>query len=168
MQQEWWEERLLSLSLFLHRHPFLLDSGRSQKFQHILKIPFSFSDPWFEFRNAHGSSPLNTKDVELLHNYAIQYLKKFKGRKTPYWNSTGPLVAIKPKLIAYLEGIDFRLKLLEETPRLEFAKTTTSVTVKGLFSVHNKSKTNQGCSPQAVCHWADVEAGQPRVACRVI
>jgi hypothetical protein len=27
---------------------------------------------------------------------------------------------------------------------------------------------NQGCSPQNICHWADVEAGQLRVAGRVV
>ena len=130
-----------------------------------MKIPFFFSDPWFEFRNANGSSPLNTKDVELLHNYAIQYLaiEKYKSGKTQFWNSAGPLVAIKPKLVAYLEGIDFRLKLLEEKPRLDFDKITTNVTVRGLFKIYQKHKSyqSQETKPQRI------ELAMDAVQCRV-
>jgi len=86
----------------------------------------------------------------LLHNYAIQYvaLAKYKGGKTPFWTSAAPLTAIKPKFESYLKGIDYRLKLLEENPRLDIEKTSTSVTVRGLFSVYDRSKTYQS-QPQS-------------------
>jgi hypothetical protein len=52
------------------------------------------------------------------------------------------------------------------------ADKTLMIVLEGMrnsrMAVAANEAWNQGCSPQDVCHWADVEAGQPRVASGVI
>jgi hypothetical protein len=87
-----------------------------------------------------------------LHNYAIQYLahRKFDPE---FWKSAGQLNAIKPKYVAYLEGIDYQTKLLEDTQcsdsDLSGNKSKLKITLKGLFADYDLKKKNyQGQIPK--------------------
>ena len=53
------------------------------------------------------------------------------------------LGAIKPKFVAYLEGIDYRLKLLEETPRVRANDGNINVMVRGFLKEYVPSKSYQ-------------------------
>jgi len=53
------------------------------------------------------------------------------------------LCAIKPKFEAYLEGIDYRLKLLKKTPRERANDGNSTVLVKGFLKEYFPSKTYQ-------------------------
>ena len=52
-------------------------------------------------------------------------------------------LAIKPKFEAYLEGIEYRLKLLESTPRKRATDGKSTVLVKGFFKEYIPNKTYQ-------------------------
>jgi len=83
----------------------------------FFQFPFFFLiSLWFEFRNKDGTVPISLKELEFIHNYALKALAEQKF-DDPFWSSTSVLCAIKPKFEAYLEGIDYLLKLLKETPR---------------------------------------------------
>ena len=117
-----------------------LDSGI---FPHVFSNSnFFLSDPWFEFRNDNGSVPISLKELEFIHNYALKYLadRKFK---EPFWSSAAPLIAIKPKFQAYLEGIDHRWKILQETPRTKAKSGQDTIAVKGFFKEYNPRENYQ-------------------------
>ena len=148
MQQDW-EQLLLPRTLLFQHQPFSRDSGKYQNFPLIFEISnffFFSSDPWFEFRNASGACPVTAKEIQLVHNYALKYLAEKKS-KSAFWASAPPLSAIKPKYKAYLEGIDHRIKILEETPRTETERDTIMFTLKGFFSDYDVSKTFQSQKP---------------------
>ena len=78
----------------------------------------------------------------LVHNHAVQYLARDKNNGCPVKFWATPIAAIKPKYVQYLKSIDYRLKVLEDTPRTNSGdKTTHKVTVKGLFSDFNTAKS---------------------------
>ena len=88
-----------------------------------------------------GASPFTIKECILVHNYAIQFLglKKYSSR-TPFWTSAPPLGPIKAKFIEYLQGIEYRLRILSETPRENFNNTIVKVTEQGLFVEYESKK----------------------------
>ena len=53
------------------------------------------------------------------------------------------LGAIKPKFEAYLEGIDYRLKLLKATPRVRANDGNINVMVNGFFKEYVTAKSYQ-------------------------
>jgi len=131
--------RLLPQSLVQHK-AVSLDSGN---FKHVFPISFFFLiSLWFEFRNKDGTVPISLKELEFIHNYALKTLAEHKF-DDPFWSSTSVLCAIKPKFEAYLEGIDYRLKLLKKTPRERANDGNITVLVKGFLKEYVPSKTYQ-------------------------
>jgi hypothetical protein len=80
--------------------------------------------------------------LALIHNYALKILAERKSND-PFWSSAPALGAIKPKFVAYLEGIDYRLKLLEETPRVRANDGNINVMVNGFFKEYVTAKSYQ-------------------------
>ena len=82
-----------------------------------------------------------------MHNYAIQYLahKKYPPNvgARPFWNSAGPLTPIKPKLVEYLQAIDYRLSILKDTLRDNFNGIIVKSVLQGLFKEYDTTKTYQ-------------------------
>jgi hypothetical protein len=105
----------------------------------------------FDFRNANGDSPITVADMVQLHNYAIAYLAHDKIPPTTgaisFWNSPTVIAALKPRYTEYLQAIDYRLKILKETPRNNF-KDTIVKTSAG-FPVHTWS---QVCTSVLIAH----------------
>ena len=108
----------------------------------FFEFHFFLSDPWFEFRNDNGSVPISLKELEFIHNYALKFLAERKF-KDPFWSSAAPLSAIKPKFQAYLEGIDHRWKILQETPRTKAKSGQDTFAVKGFFKEYNPGENYQ-------------------------
>lgn len=80
--------------------------------------------------------------MEFIHNYALKLLAERKF-KDAFWGFAPVLGAIKPKFEAYLEGIEYRLKLLESTPRKRATDGKSTVLVKGFFKEYIPNKTYQ-------------------------
>ena len=78
----------------------------------------------------------------LIHNHALKYLSE-KIWKKSFWASAPLLHAIKPKFENYLKGIDYRFKLLAETPREEIVRGSNKISCKGLFSEYICGKSYQ-------------------------
>ena len=99
-----------------------------------------------------------------MHNYAIQFLglKKYSGR-TPFWTSAPPLGPIKAKFIEYLQGIEYRLRILSETPRENFNNTIVKVTEQGLFVEYESKKTWQAQTR----HAKEIELAMDKELCRL-
>lgn len=99
-----------------------------------------------------------------MHNYAIQFLglKKYSA-KAQFWSSAPPLGPIKAKFIEYLQGIEYRLRILSETPRENFANTIVKVTVQGLFVEYETKKTIQAQTRHAKV----IELAMDKELCRL-
>ena len=78
----------------------------------------------------------------LLHNHALKYLSENSFKKS-FWASASVLGAIRPKFEKYLKGIDYRSKLLKETPREEAERGNNNISCKGLFSEYISGKSYQ-------------------------
>ncbi len=99
---------------------------------------------WYDFRNdsGKGDSPFTVTECVFVHNYAMQYIGKKKFGKS-FWSSAGPLAPIRTKFEAYLQGIDYRLKILEDTPRNNFNGTIVKSVQLGLFKDYDTKLTYQ-------------------------
>ena len=82
------------------------------------------------------------KELEFIHNYALKRIAE-RIFKDSFWSSAPLLGAIKPKFEAYLEGIEYRLKVLESTPRKRATDGKCTVLVKGVFKEYIPTKTFQ-------------------------
>ena len=70
------------------------------------------------FRNDTGLCPISLKEIAHIHNLALKFMAEGKFG-IQFWKSNPIVTAIKPKYMEYLKGIDHRLKVLRETPRIE-------------------------------------------------
>ena len=108
----------------------------------------------FECRNTTEAGPslLGLRDVIELNNYAMRYITIKSSQSKPIWNmSAAVLNPIKAKLSNYLDtaAINHRLKLLDETPRLE-PEGATETPCDGIMTVYSASKAHHNQTTESL------------------